>query len=113
MVCLGMPLSRPTVPAAVHTTRPVPQHPPAAVRRSGPGAGCPAPARCTRRTRSPTTPLPLPLIAGSRLAGQAGVWATELDSLVRRLLALDAGVDTDGHAQRAFTGTLPRLWEAG
>jgi hypothetical protein len=41
------------------------------------------------------------------------VLASELDPLVRRLVQLDAGVDTDGHAQRALTGALPYLWESG
>ncbi len=58
-------------------------------------------------------PLPLLLIAGSRLAGQPGVSAAELDPLVRRLVRLDPGVDGDGHAQRAFAGLLPHLWEGG
>jgi hypothetical protein len=73
-----------------------------------------------RHVRDPTEedpiaddPLPLLLIAGSRLAGQPGVTASELDPLVRRLTRLDPGVDSDGHAQRALTGLLPPLWEGG
>ena len=58
-------------------------------------------------------PLPLLLIAGSRLAGRPGVLAADLDPLVRRLVRLDAGVDSDGHAQRALRSALPYLWEAG
>jgi hypothetical protein len=58
-------------------------------------------------------PLPLLLIAGSRLAGRPGVLAADLDPLVRRLVQLDAGVDSDGHAQRALSSALPFLWEAG
>jgi len=58
-------------------------------------------------------PVPLLLVAGSRLAAQPGVQAAELDPLVRRLTALDAGVDTGGHAQRALATLLPFLWEAG
>jgi hypothetical protein len=42
-----------------------------------------------------------------------GVLAAELDPLVRRLVQLDAGVDTDGHAARALGTALPHLWEAG
>ena len=61
----------------------------------------------------PDDPLPLLLIAGSRLAGLPGVLATELDPLVRRLVALDSGVDSDGHAQRAFGTALTRLWGSG
>jgi hypothetical protein len=41
------------------------------------------------------------------------VLAAELDPLVRRLVQLDAGVDTDGHASRALGSALPFLWEAG
>lgn len=58
-------------------------------------------------------PLPLLLLAGSRLAGRPGALAADLDPLVRRLVRLDAGVDSDGHAQRALGSALPHLWEAG
>lgn len=92
--------------AAVHSTR---RHPSGPARLGQAVGARPLP----EEDLIADDPLPLLLIAGSRLAGTPGVPAAELDPLVRRLLALDAGVDTDGHAQRALTAVLPRLWGSG
>ncbi|WP_448613808.1 DUF2786 domain-containing protein [Modestobacter sp. URMC 112] len=88
-----------------------------AARRSGARpACCPTPGPAAPRPQEDPIaddPLPLLLVAGSRLAAQPGVLAAELDPLVHRLVRLDPGVDTAGHAGRALAGALPPLWESG
>ena len=53
------------------------------------------------------------LLAGARLAAQPGVQATDLDTVVHRIVRRDAGVDSAGHALQTLSSALPALWEGG
>jgi hypothetical protein len=53
------------------------------------------------------------LLAGARLAAEPGVQVGDLDRVVVRLVARDAGVDSDGQAQQVLRNLLPLLWEGG